>query len=208
MITADPLPVFPTCPAFGFTVEPVILARHIITESGYERSVRLWDQALRQFSSVPIGERLEADIEQILAFWLAVGGTWGRFRFIDYADYRSADLGNDITALDQPIEAGSDGSYQLVKDYSFGTLTHRRTIHRPLGSTVLIANEVGVAQDPDTWTIDEATGELVPESAFGGTPTFWGGEFHVYARFSSELPIEISSVRIQATAFTVREVRE
>jgi uncharacterized protein (TIGR02217 family) len=208
MIVADPLPLFPPCPAFGFTSDPVILTTHIRVASGREQSTRHWDQALREFTPVPIGERLEADIQAILTFWLAIGGTAGRFRFTDWTDYRSVAVGETPAATDQPLAALSSGEYQLVKQYSAGSLVQQRTISRPIGDTIAIANEVGTVQDEATWTLDEATGLVTPESSFDGTPTTWGGDFQVKARFLSSLPIEVTSRRIQSTTFAVIEVRE
>lgn len=207
MLIPDSTPVFPACPAFGFTVEPIILTRHVSTESGREASVRLWAEALREFTSVPIGDRVEPDIQQILYFWLAVGGTSGRFRFLDYSDYKSCQSHETPAAVDQPIIHEHD-EFRLYKQYSFGPLIHERRIRRPIGATVSIANAGGVIQEPSSWTLDESNGVITTEGTFDGAPTFWGGEFHVLARFWAELPIEISTARLQSTAFTVKEVRE
>jgi uncharacterized protein (TIGR02217 family) len=200
MITADPMPVFPTCPTFGFTVTPSILVKVISRESGNERLDRKWALPLRQFTAVPIGPRPQADLEALQNFWLAIGGISTYFRFTDWTDYQSCPLDSVPSALDQLLGAdvGSPPvGFQLEKTYTAGTLSMIRPITRPIGSTVMIANESGQVQDPSTWTLDESTGIFVPNGGFVGTPGSWGGQFHVPLRFKDEPQFEITDHLIQ-----------
>jgi uncharacterized protein (TIGR02217 family) len=209
-LIADQMPTFPRCPTFGFACVPQILAKVVEREGGYERVVRKWDQPLRQFNSVPLGQQSEADMHEVLKFHLALGGISTAFRFTDYTDFKSCDIGASIAPTDQPLvlEVGSPGGFQLWKRYTFGALEHLRRIYRVDGSTFRVANELGTEQDASRWTLDEGRGLLIPGGTFSGTPTSWGGEFAVKARFAQDPEFEISNYRIQRVDCQIREKRE
>lgn len=209
-LQADDLPTFPTCPTYGFTVDPVFLVKIVQREGGYERVDRKWEQALRKYDGMPTGDQPQADIEELLYFWLAIGGMAGTFRFKDWTDYKSCRLGETISATDQPFsfESGSPGGYRLIKRYTYGSLTHDRTIYRPVGSTIRVANESGVEQSPSTWLLQESTGLLQTLPGFSGTPAAWGGEFDVWCRFNSPFVPQISNHEIQSATVSIIEKRE
>lgn len=207
-ITADTTPSFPTCPAYGFRVDPFFLVKIIAREGGYELVDRKWSQPRRQFDGTPLGDRAQEDIEEVLIFWLAVGGMSGRFRFKDHTDYKSARLADEVTPLDQLLLAldTSPATYQLVKRYTVGALTHTRPIRRPIGSTVRISNEVGAEQSD--WALDEATGIITPGGGFAGVPTAAGFEFDVLCRFNDSFSPQIVQHEIQSAEVSLIEVRE
>lgn len=207
-ITADTTPVFPTCPAYGFRADPFFLVKIIAREGGYELVDRKWSQARRQYDGTPLGDRAQEDIEDILYFWLAIGGMAGRFRFKDYTDYKSSRLGGDVSAIDQPLLAldTSPVSYQLAKQYIVGAFTHTRPIRRPRAGTVLVANEVGAAQTD--YSLDESTGILTPGGGFAGVPTAAGFEFDVLCRFNDSFTPSIVNHEIQNAEVSIIEIRE
>lgn len=209
-LIVDDMPVFPRCPTFGFQVLPQILTKIVRREGGYERVDRKWDQALRQFASVPLGQQSEADMYTVLNFHLAIGGTSTPFRFKDYTDYKSGEIDQDTTPLDQPLDAdvGSPGGYLLYKEYTYAGYTQSRRIYRVIGSTFRVANESGVEQASGTWTLDEGRGILTAGVGFTGTPTTWGGEFYIKARFGEDPEFEVSNHRIQRCTCSVVEKRE
>lgn len=209
MFVPDTTEIFPECPSFGFTSGPRYKVKIIEREGGYERRTRKWARPLHRYSGVPMGQRMEEDVQNVLYFWHAVGGPATGFRFMDYADYKSCKTFQTPTPLDQPLsfEDDTSGSYQLVKEYSVGSLTQIREIYKPIASTIRVANESGVEQPASAWTIYEATGLLVPDVSFTGTPTSWGGEFYVYARFDSEFDVEIVDKAIQGSSFSIAEIR-
>jgi uncharacterized protein (TIGR02217 family) len=207
-ITADTAPRFPTCPAYGFRADPFILVKIIAREGGFELVDRKWDQARRQYDGTPLGDRAQEDIEEVLYFWLAVGGMAGRFRFKDFTDYKSSRVGEAIAATDQPLQEldTSPLTYQLVKQYTSGGLTHTRPIRRPVGATLLVSNEVGDEQTD--WTLDEATGILTPGPGFDGVPEAAGFEFEVLCRFNDSFSPQIVNHEIQSAEVSLIEVRE
>lgn len=207
-ITPDPAPQFPACPAYGFRSDPFFLVKIIAREGGFELVNRKWSLPLRSYDGVPMGDRAQEDIEEILYFWLAVGGMSGSFRFRDYTDYKSCRLGEEITPIDQPLVEldTSPVSYQLTKQYTVGALTHSRPITRPTGATVRIANELGVEQFD--WTLDEATGIVTPGPGFAGVPTAAGFEFDVLCRFNANFSPAIVNHEIQSAEVSLIEKRE
>ncbi len=205
-LVADPYAVFPECPGFGFTVEPRYLAKAIEREGGQERVDRRWDRPLVFFTAVPTGNRDADIIQNLLIFWHSVSGTFGRFRFKDWTDYKSCFTTGMPTALDQPMLDMGDGTFQLIKRYTAGPMSQDREIYRPIGSTILVANESGITQTD--WSLDEATGLLTPGGGFSGTPTTWGGEFDLPCRFLTEYSVTVVDGKdIQSGSFTLREVR-
>lgn len=205
-ITADTTPTFPICPAYGFTVDPFFLVKIITREGGFELVDRKWSQARREFNGVPLGDRVQEDIEQILYFWLAMGGMTTSFRFKDFTDFKSCKIGSTIAATDQPLVSLGSSQYQITKRYTVGSITHTRNIYRPIGSTLLVANEVGAVQS--SWTLNEATGVITKGGGFSGTPTAAGFEFDVLCRFNGNFAPQISNLEIQSADVSLIEKRE
>lgn len=212
MIEADTIPVFPTCPGYGFSVVAQLLVKKTSLESGRKRRDRKWSQGLRRYEGMPTNNRPQESIEAILHFFWAIGGESVLFRFKDWTDYKSCLLDDDVSAVDQPfvVRDDSPAGYQLVKVYQDVTsgLQMVRRISRPVGSTVRVANELGVEQAASRWTLDEATGILVPGGTFSGVPSSWGGEFDVPCAFDGYPQIEITEKKIQSASVTVEEDRD
>lgn len=207
MITPTTLPTFPNCPSYGFTSRPTYLVKIVEREGGHEKRDRKWEEPLHFYDGVPMGPRPQVDIETIATFYHAMGGKHRRFRFLDYADYRSAFLDTAITELDQAFEVLGGGSYQMVKTYASGSIETIRRITLPIGDTVVVANNSGVLQPSDRWTIDEDTGILTVEGSFVGTPASWGGEFYVPCRFAADFAAQIVEKKIFNADVSLRELR-
>lgn len=211
MITPDLSPIFPSCPTFGFSVKPRLLVKKTALESGRTLRDRKWAQGLRLYEGVPLGQRPQADIERALNFFWAIGGESILFRFKDWSDYKSCILDDDPDPLDQAFSlvSGSPGGYRLVKAYTSGVFTEYRKITRPNGSTIRVANELGVEQAASRWTIDESSGFLIPDGTFVGTPTTWGGEFYVPVAFDEGgTQFELTNHKIQSATVTLLEERD
>jgi uncharacterized protein (TIGR02217 family) len=209
-IQTDDSVTFPACPTYGFSVDPSILVKIVSREGGFEKLNRKWQHPRRRFDGVPVGDRPQADVEEILYFWLAVGGMSTYFRFKDWTDYKSCVLDDEPTMLDQPFsfESGSPGGYRLIKRYQIGPYTYERPIYRPIGSTIRVANQSGNEQVESRWILQESTGLLQPLGTFVGQPTSWGGEFDVQVRFNAPFIPEISNFKIQRATVSLIEKRE
>ena len=200
---------FPECPTYGFNAQPQYLVKIVMREGGFERGNRCWERPLIVFTAVPVGDRDEDVIQSILYFWHAMGGRATTFLFKDWTDFKSCPTQNDVTALDQPLQAvnldDASTAYQLTKAYTVTPLTQLREITKPIGSSIVVANDFGDAQTD--FDLDESTGLLKPGGSFTGTPHSWGGEFNVPVRFDSELDVQIADKQIQAVTFTLMEKR-
>jgi uncharacterized protein (TIGR02217 family) len=208
MFNPDPAPVFPACPTYGFTTSPDYLVKYIAREGGFERIDIKWEEPLHTYSGTPLGNRPQRDIERVLYFYHALK-KGNRFRFKDWADYKSCILDNDPTPLDQPLQlaAGSPSGYQLTKQYVAADFVTIRTIYRPKANTIRIANGAGVEQAATTWTLEESTGLVTPGLGFTGTPATWGGEFDVWCRFDGAPQLQILDFKIQTATINLKEVR-
>jgi uncharacterized protein (TIGR02217 family) len=206
-IIPDPAERFPSCPTFGFVAEPNYLVKITSREGGYERRQRVWSRPLSKYTGVPFGDQPQADIEQILYFWHAMGGMWSGFRFKDWVDYKSCRLDATPAPTDMPLIMSGDSpaSFRLLKEYVAGSTIQQREITRPRGSTIMIANSSGAEQSD--WTLDEATGLVTIGGGFVGTPASWGGEFEVWARFDAQFNPAISNFNIMNVSVQLAEIR-
>lgn len=170
----------------------------------------MWSQFLSKYTSVPLGDQHQADIEAIYYFWMAVGAFSNNFRFKDQLDYKSCLLDEEPLPTDQPLVTSGDSpsSYRLIKEYSAGPFTQVQYVQRPVGSTITIANETGVEQDGSKWSLDEATGLLTPLGGFSGVPTTWGGEFDRWVRFDAQLNPTFSNFKILNVTVQLAEQRQ
>jgi uncharacterized protein (TIGR02217 family) len=180
-----------------------------ITErsSGVERRNRSWSRPLHRYTAT-VGPRVEAEVQEALEFYHAVGGRAYGFRFKDSVDYKSCRVSGTPTAVDQPLEVLADSPeyYQMVKRYTAGTLSQSREIYKPVQGTILVA-DAGVAKvEGVDYTVNYARGTVDLLYAPAGALT-WGGQFDVPVRFDSEFPVEILNLRIQSATFTLRELQ-
>lgn len=154
-----------------------------IDDSGFEDINRNRSQFLCEYEvTYPMAGRSSANLLTVRNAFRATGGGEHSFELWDWADYSVEDQGFGEGD-------GTEDSFQLVKTYSFGGLTHSRIIHRP----VLDSGEV----ESLTFEI-QADGSPVSSSAYEvsdlGIVTFdtppllgvlltWTGEFNVPVRF-------------------------
>lgn len=209
-ITPDLSETFPSCPTYGFISEPNYLVKITAREGGFERRQLIWSRPLLKFTGVPFGDQPQEDIEDILDFWHAMHGMAFGFRFRDYTDYKSCRLSATPAATDQPLIANVDSpaKYQLVKQYvtKSGRTIQQREITRPIGSTILVANEAGDLQSD--WTLDESTGLVHAGGSFTGTPHSWGGEFDCWSRFDAIFNPAISEHQVMNVTVQIAQIRE
>jgi len=200
-------PRFPACPSFGFTSEPVYSVTHIVTAGGEEQSNENWEQALHRYT-MSIGPRVVAEIAAAHEFYHAVGGTAHRFRFKDYADYKSSRVHLSPTMLDQPLSiiSATAGTYQLIKRYSAGVLNRDRLIQKPIQGTILISDDGVLLDEGVDYTIDYTTGIVDILASISGVLR-WGGEFDVPVRFDSEFPVQIVGLNVHDVQVVIKETR-
>lgn len=199
-------PAFPGCPSFGYTSQPDYSVTIIRKSGGQEERNANWSRPLQVITVTVV--RMVDEIQALLEFWHAVGGMFCGFRFKDWADYKSCAVHETPTATDQPLilNAGSPSAYQLTKRYTAGARTQDREIVKPVDGTILIADGGVIKSEGADYTIDYTTGLVDLNFTPSGALT-WGGEFDIAARFASEFPIELTSLKVESVQFVIQELR-
>lgn len=201
---------FPLVPSVGAKSIPAYSNSAVRMRSGSERRNRFWEYPLHRYM-ISVDPREVDEVQTVLEWFHAMGGTECGFRLIDRADFKSCRVQNTPAPLDQPLVAldTSPVSYQLIKEYTVGSRTQERIILKPVAGTIRVANGAGAEQSSSTWDLDTTTGILTPNGGFTGVPTTWGGEFDVPVRFESdELPITLMLNTIHGTDFALVELRD
>lgn len=200
-------PRFPSCPGFGYVATPDYSVTISATAGGRERRNRNWSRPILKINCT-CGPKRESEIEDLTAFWHAMGGPECGFRFKDWSDFKSCKKSVDVTPFDQSVEmyTGSPGGAQLIKTYQYGTRTQTRPILKPVQGTIRIASDGVEKTEGSEWVLDYSTGLLT--FFFSPGVISWGGEFDVPVRFDSEFPIELVNHKIESVTFALRELRD
>lgn len=172
--------------------------------NGDERRNQNWVHPLHRFSA-PESVTCQEQLEDIKDCWYALAGPTHSFAFRDPLDFASRRLpapnneppillrtdqylgtfNPETMGYDRAIGDGVRNTFQLVKEYTFGTLTYRRLIYLPMVETILIGidgNAPGVAP-----TVDRRDGEVHFDTApADGSVLTWGGLYDVECRFESD----------------------
>ncbi len=195
--------------SFGASGGPQFLTNVIEMASGYEQRNREWAEA-RNIYDIGMGLRSENDLGIMLSFFRARAGRAFGFRYKDWLDYKSNLPQQEITAIDQNLGVG-DGvavSFQLIKTYDSGGMSHIRDITKPVSDTVIIAFD-GVLQNAG-WAVDNITGMVTFDVApLIGVAITAGFEFDVPVRFAEDfLPITLESYQAgQIPSISLIEVK-
>lgn len=185
---------------------------------GSEGRNQEWEHPLFKFV-LPQGVRHWSAVQGLSKMWKVTAGPFHTFPWRDPLDFSSADLvipnpeTDPVPSItDQAIGTG-DGiadTFQLVKTYTYGSGSYERTIHLPVLSTVVIANN-GVLVDPADYTVTRPGGAVqfdVPPA--NGHAITAGFLFDVEVRFESDDAFEGILQTWQAGGFadiTLIEVR-
>lgn len=196
---------FPTGIAYGALGGPAFKTSVIQTDSGAEERVSRWDQPLYRYD-VGHGVKDLTDIRDVLEFFIARQGATAGFRFKDWTDY-SSDATHDQTGStpdDEDVEIGvgngAQVAFQLIKNYTSGSITRTRNITKPVDGTVVVAVD-GVAQTVSTdYTIDHTSGVITFNTAPGsGLSVTAGFDFDVPVRFGQG--IDSNGLRARIDSF-------
>lgn len=118
---------FPERIARGARGGPGFRTRITARGGGGESANRKWRHPLWSWDAAR-GIKTRDDYEQVLAFFLIVGGKWGRFRFRNFLDY---------ALVNERIDTSAGGrNFRLTKVYRFGAREYVREIWLPVFGTV------------------------------------------------------------------------
>ncbi|PCI33380.1 MAG: TIGR02217 family protein [Alphaproteobacteria bacterium] len=172
--------------SYGASGGPQFLTNVVEMASGHEQRNREWAEA-RNIYDIGLGLRSENDLSDLLSFFRARAGRANGFRYKDWLDYKSTSPDQDRTATDQQIGNGDNTAvtFQLIKTYDSGGISHLRTITKPAPGTVMIALDAVV--QASGWQVDTITGKVTFDTAPGtGVVITAGFEFDVPVRFAED----------------------
>lgn len=167
-------PRFPERIAYGAVGGPEFATEVIRMTTGAEARNRL--QAYpKQRWDVSQGVNGQADFDQLLAFFLAMGGRQHGWRFKSWADYQATYSQGVVTGI-------TSTTFQLVKRYAFGAVSMDRIITKPVSGTV----EVKVSGVVTAASVNTVTGVITIGSAPAAANVTWAGEFDCPMRFDTD----------------------
>jgi uncharacterized protein (TIGR02217 family) len=185
--------------SFGSSGGPAFSTEIVTAEGGFEKRNQNWAQARRRYDAAT-GLRSVADVNTLTQFFYARAGRARGFRLKDWSDFNASAqaLGTGTGALT---------TFQLVKNYTSGSITHVRTITKPVTGTVTIALN-GVNQ-PTGWSVNTTTGLITLSTAPGaGVAVTAGYEFDVPVRFDTDqLTITADNFQLNSVQIPLVEIR-
>lgn len=161
------------CVAYGSQFGQEFKTRVVTLKSGFERRNIEWAMPMGRYSVLYQALAID-DHKLVRGAHMASFGSAIPFRFKDWTDY---------TAEDEVIgtATGTAQYLQLVKTYTFGSLSLERVISKPVYGTVQLYAD----GDPIAATVDTTTG-IVEFTADLGETISWSGEFDVPVRFAND----------------------
>lgn len=187
---------------FGAIGGPRFRTEVVVLGSGHEQRNAEWSASRGRWDVAP-GIQSSADLQAIIAFWYARQGRLRGFRFKDHTDFKAT--GQVLIAA----VAGGETSVQLVRDYTSGPRTYRRTITKPVAGSVQVYRD----GSPLSSTVNTATGVVNFAPLLGGSPApvlTADFEFDVPVRFDTEsLAIrQVTHARDAIAALPIVEIRD
>jgi len=192
----------PTNIEFGAVGGPRFRTEVVVLGSGHEQRNAEWSASRSRWDVAP-GIRSDADLRTIIAFWYARQGRLRGFRFKDHTDF--AVTGQVLIAA----VAGGETSAQLVREYTSGGRTYKRTITKPVAGTV----QLFLGGQPIGSSVNTATGVATFSALPGGSPSLAlsaSFQFDVPVRFDTDsLAIwQVTHARDAIVSLPIVEIRD
>ena len=170
---------FPTDISYGATGGPMFLTDVVATVSGHEQRNSRWSQSRAKYN-VASGIKTEEQWQALIAFFRARRGKAVGFRFKDWSDYK---------AENQPLNNISGNDYQMIKQYSSGSVAVEREITKPVSAAIKLYED-SILQ-ANGWSVDTTTGIITTNLSGTLSVDF---EFDVPVRFDTdEMAISVDS---------------
>jgi uncharacterized protein (TIGR02217 family) len=182
---------FPTTISAGAKFGPSYSTTIATNIGGYEASNANWSYPLHT-GDVAFGVRTQAQLDDLLAFFHAVGGRANGFRFKNFNDHTATAAQGTLTAIDST-------HWQMTKTYTYGSISRARKITKPCAGVTISGG--------GTYTYSTTTG-IITKSA-GADPTAWAGEFDFPVRFDTDkmLPESLTLDLYDWSAIPIVELR-
>ena len=199
---------FPEVVAKGALGGPERRTEIVELTSGFEERNTPWADSRRNYD-VGSGVRHPDSLAAVVDFFEARSGRLRGFRFKDWLDYKSCIPSGSTSETDQLLGAadGLTTDFQLVKAYSSGGRTWKRTIAKPVAGTVVVA--VGGVIQSSGWSVDATTGVVTFDAAPTTGNVTAGFEFDVPCRFDTDvIQANLREVKLgEIRAIPIVEVR-
>jgi uncharacterized protein (TIGR02217 family) len=189
----DAVPGYPcvSAPRFKTSIQ--------VSSGGGEHRNQEWEHPLHRFVLPEAIARDTDVINDLKKHWLVTAGPYYSFAWRDPLDKATIDHAPNypddsiaVSRTDQSLGTG-DGiadTFQLTKTYVRGSGTYERTIHLPVLSALMIADN-GVLVDPGDYTVTRPGGTIQFDTPpLAGHVLTWGGLFDVEVRFESDDQLE------------------
>ena len=131
--------VFPETISYGSRGGPGYRTSIIEGDAGSSERIARWPNARRRYNA-RLGIRSRDQIYEVLEFYIANDGVQNGFLWRDAFDYSTGANGRGAPAGDDEFLGTGDGTnvaFQLIKTYTFGSLSKTRTIRKPIANTVV-----------------------------------------------------------------------
>lgn len=177
---------FPTGISRGASGGRTFRTTVVAASSGTEQRIAQWSSPLGEWD-VSHALRTPTQMEDLQAFFYAIGGRADSFRFKDWGDYA-------VTTAQATVQLTTT-TFQLTRRYAYGGLSHARPIKKPVAATTHVWHTG--SEVVGGWTVDTTTGIVTFGAAPGYVPdaTF---EFDVPARFDVDsLAVELQDAEIR-----------
>ncbi len=206
-------PRFPDNISYGSVGGPKYSTTLVIVDSGWEYANINWENARHEFNAA-MGVRSHSELSDLIRFFHLCRGRAHSFRYKNWLDYKSCDVEDTITPLDQLLGVG-DGStinFQLTKKYDIAglvELVQDVDIKKPVPNTIVVAaNNIPLTINVD-FTVNYTTGIVTFTNApTNGTVLRWGGEFDLPCRFDvDELQVSLDFYQHGSANIPIVEVR-
>lgn len=150
-----------------------------------------WPYPLSTFSLLLGNKPQQQQLDDLLAFFHQVGGTYGAFRFLHRTDFSTNNFTEEPTSIDQWLEPVVEevGEYQLTRWYGTPPAGTRRKILKPMQDTVLLSIYDGMSYTPtEDFTVDYETGIVTLDTPLGSDEELYGGcKYYIPVRFGVNL---------------------
>jgi uncharacterized protein (TIGR02217 family) len=175
---------FPDRIALGAEGGPTFATIITTSTGGHEQRQANWAEARRRYN-VATGLKQRADVEALLAFYIARRGQLRGFRFKDWSDYQ-------LPRQTIGMTDGATATFPITKVYASGGQNVQRRITRPLAGTVrcwVAGTERTLGPRGAQFQVNLATGVITLGAALRAPPDQpieVSCEFDVPARFETD----------------------
>lgn len=164
--------LFPRQYGYGSVGGPHFKTEIVATANKREVRNRVWVDERRKYD-LSMTARTQAQVNEIMAFHLAMGGPEHSFRFWDFLDW-------EFSATQIAVGDGATSEFQITKTYAAGSASHVRTITKPRAGLQIFVNGIANGGAVVNTNTGKLTGIGTPSDGAVVTAT---GRFDVPVRF-------------------------